>query len=104
MPSLTDDQDATARHTQEMSQDVGAGEAAAPAAVPAAAPAPPAAAAAAAAAAKPSVPRRVWNFYWGNYLPCMMIFVVFFGYLVPAPGAAQAVFLCLLGHVKPLFR
>ena len=28
------------------------------------------------------------SFYWNNYLPLMMIFVVFFGFLVPAPGAA----------------
>ena len=30
---------------------------------------------------------RLVDFYWSNYLPLMMIFVVFFGFLIPAPGA-----------------
>ncbi len=34
----------------------------------------------------PSACRKALDFYWGNYLPLMMIFVVFFGYFVPAPG------------------
>eukprot|EP00746_Dinoflagellata_sp_MGD_P009827 gnl/MRDRNA2_/MRDRNA2_120093_c0_seq1.p1 gnl/MRDRNA2_/MRDRNA2_120093_c0~~gnl/MRDRNA2_/MRDRNA2_120093_c0_seq1.p1 ORF type:complete len:375 (-),score=59.58 gnl/MRDRNA2_/MRDRNA2_120093_c0_seq1:424-1548(-) len=35
---------------------------------------------------QPSALSRAWKFYWDNYLPLMMIFVVFFGFLVPAPG------------------
>jgi hypothetical protein len=42
------------------------------------------------AASEPPPPRsacrKALDFYWGNYLPLMMIFVVFFGYFVPAPG------------------
>ena len=38
------------------------------------------------AAPAPSAAARALAFYWGNYLPLMMVFVVFFGYLIPAPG------------------
>merc|ERR1719386_412914 len=38
------------------------------------------------AAPEPSALSRAWKFYWDNYLPIMMVFVVFFGFLVPAPG------------------
>ena len=41
-------------------------------------------------AAPPSACRKALDFYWGNYLPLMMVFVVFFGYFVPAPGATAA--------------
>ena len=34
----------------------------------------------------PSACKKAMDFYWGNYLPLMMIFVVFFGYFVPGPG------------------
>jgi hypothetical protein len=47
---------------------------------------------AAAKAAQPKPPKsamkRACDWYWDNYLPLMMIFVVFFGFLVPDPGKA----------------
>ena len=41
------------------------------------------------AAPAPSAAARALAFYWGNYLPLMMVFVVFFGYLIPAPGESH---------------
>jgi sodium/bile acid cotransporter 7 len=50
-------------------------------------PLPPPLAPVAAPKPQPSMIARALDFYWGNYLPLMMIFVVFFGYLVPGPGS-----------------